>query len=1413
MSNDLLVRLGMNSSQFTAAIQDAIKDMKKIEKNTADLRSSVVNLEAGFERLGRTARAAFAGWGIKELSSTFLEAGISMDRMRRGLEAAAGSAEGGKDAMKFLREESERLGTVLQGQIVGYQQLVAASRGTKMSTEDVKNIFSAVAEASTVMQLSSQKNELALYALQQMMSKGTVTMEELRRQLGDQIPGAFQIAARAMGVTTRELGKMIEEGKVISDEFLPKFAKQLKEEMGAGVANAAKSAYSEISRLKNIWFELRAGVMEGGTLAVFVSSVREVVVAMKQWYEANELLIKSKIPFYVETFADAVKTAVKLTYDWGKVALELIVFAKVTSWVLGATAAIGAFTTAVKVATSAQLTEGLAAYGSAISKGAVTANVISGVKTYGEALKAATLAQLGLNAATKTFLPIALGYGAFKASEFFHDWATGARQARKDTIELTEEVKRQKKLLEQRTKEKENSTEAILEAQELKYYAEQTEKYHAREEDLDAEYAEEEKKRAKAVVREKDRVQREWLKIKVEYSNEELSIELNKLNAEYEAYSQITDDRILLEKWYADEKEKLQDKALNKTIETLNKEAKVWEEVVKITGSQDYVDRAIEANNRLLAAEEEKNAKLLNDAQAALDIRLIKEQEYYNELDKLIHKGLDREEKAILKDKKKIYEEWLEIKKEYGKNAYEEEVARIHEEYNEYLAYADDLLALNEHLYEQLDEAKRKFLRKNKSNLQEEIRTWQEYIKKTGDSSYVHEIRNVISRFLDEEEKKWAIILRNDSAAHDMRLKAEIEYYKDLEGLIDSNILKEKEAAEEKASISKELSGKLKEQNVGHITGLPVGSKAGGVIYNGVVYATEEDAKKVHEDYWNGVAKKAKEASDIAAKAAKEQADIQEKAAKEVADAAEKAAKEQEKYSEAIRRTFETSKNKFQDFIQNRERATWGAGDWIKELEKLTAAFHEGSPYDPGYFESHISILDQLLDGIKELESVAKDELDVSRQSAAVLQSTFGSVSATLNMLSMGDLAPVQSPVSWGQQYNLLYGEAAKFTFGSLNNGVGDFGYENDNAEAEAFGAAVEEYLSFIPDYLEFMSGFGEDYASIVGSVVKDLEKIGGEAGLSWVKKQLDVGDLFSIDINSKVPVILSDMLNVDSEVLANQLAAMGVNITNVGTAANENSGYVGTFGTKVDSAGTEAQSAATQTYNLGTVLQGTEAPFQNVTTSMNSLVNTTKTQLAAVAGLWDTLTAGIYGASSNIATGINNTYTSAQANPVYQQQYVSVPWIRLGPPFADFSGNKWQTWQLIHPVTGEVVMEQPTYWNGTIFPEPTPHPIKLYAKGGLTDPFGINIAGEKGREWIVPTYEPERSDFLNNAPDNFWDNLSGGYDISSMSQASPIHNNFESESNSKIVIQIGDKVIAELLVSELKKGNRDLIQEIRRIM
>lgn len=318
----ILVEMQGNAELVAKRLQNELRKLsyqvKQTSKDTAKIPASTKKAAVGFKQLRtqavsslekirksvfnlKTALLTIAtGLGIGTLAKSFLEAGISMDRMRRGMNAAVGSVEKGSKSIEFLRRESKRLGLVFQDQIKSFQQLSAAAKGTTVTHSQVEQIFLGVGEAATTMQLGQAQAKFAMYALQQMISKGVVSMEELRRQLGDQIPGAFQIAARAMNTTTQELIKMVETGNLASDIFLPRFGAQLRKEFGAAAVEAAKSAQSAINRLKNAWFELRVAVMDSGVTMAFADTINEIVTSIYKWLKQNEALIRQKVPIYLE---------------------------------------------------------------------------------------------------------------------------------------------------------------------------------------------------------------------------------------------------------------------------------------------------------------------------------------------------------------------------------------------------------------------------------------------------------------------------------------------------------------------------------------------------------------------------------------------------------------------------------------------------------------------------------------------------------------------------------------------------------------------------------------------------------------------------------------------------------------------------------------------------------------------------------------------------------------------------------------------------------------------------------------------------------------------------------------------------------------------------------------------------------
>lgn len=199
---------------------------------------------------------------VIDVGRALLEAQGRLDNFRAGIQFALGR-DAGAD-LDYVRETASNLGLELTSLSRSYVQFMAASRGTSLEGQRARDVFEAVAQASSVLGLSAERQEGALRALAQMMSKGTVQAEELRGQLGDQLPGAFRLAAQAMGVTEGELSKMLERGEVIASDFLPRFAAALRSQLGDTAVKAADGAQQAMNRLASAWERLVQSVSDAG---------------------------------------------------------------------------------------------------------------------------------------------------------------------------------------------------------------------------------------------------------------------------------------------------------------------------------------------------------------------------------------------------------------------------------------------------------------------------------------------------------------------------------------------------------------------------------------------------------------------------------------------------------------------------------------------------------------------------------------------------------------------------------------------------------------------------------------------------------------------------------------------------------------------------------------------------------------------------------------------------------------------------------------------------------------------------------------------------------------------------------------------------------------------------------------------
>ncbi len=258
-------QLKMNEAQ-RAAFEASNRAITAYESQ----RASVFNLKSGLVAAAGayiSYEAALAG------GKAIIDAALAQDRLNNTLKVGTGSAEAAARETQFLREESEKLGLQFATTSQQYAKLSAAAAGTALQGQATRDIFLGIAKASTVLELRADQTAGALLAIEQMISKGNVSAEELRGQLGERLPGAFQMAARAMGVTTQELGKMLVKGEVTATRLLPALAIELEKTFGAQAQEAAQGLGAKINRLDNAFTDLKIAIGNTGLIDLLSNGI------------------------------------------------------------------------------------------------------------------------------------------------------------------------------------------------------------------------------------------------------------------------------------------------------------------------------------------------------------------------------------------------------------------------------------------------------------------------------------------------------------------------------------------------------------------------------------------------------------------------------------------------------------------------------------------------------------------------------------------------------------------------------------------------------------------------------------------------------------------------------------------------------------------------------------------------------------------------------------------------------------------------------------------------------------------------------------------------------------------------------------------------------------------------------------
>lgn len=227
---------------------------KGFQKGIASVKNSLNSLKKTV--MGITS-AFVGGLGLTELVGRFTQTAKELSQVEATLRNVSDGYLDYAENMQFLRSVAQQYGQEQNALIGSFAKFSSAAKGAGMELATQQRIFRSLTKAAGAFHLTADQTSAVMLAVEQMISKGAVASEELRRQLSNVLPGSFQAmanAAQTAGIiatnSQEALMDAMKQGQVIASEVLPYFANELDKI----TSNASfDSLVSSVNRLSNAW--------------------------------------------------------------------------------------------------------------------------------------------------------------------------------------------------------------------------------------------------------------------------------------------------------------------------------------------------------------------------------------------------------------------------------------------------------------------------------------------------------------------------------------------------------------------------------------------------------------------------------------------------------------------------------------------------------------------------------------------------------------------------------------------------------------------------------------------------------------------------------------------------------------------------------------------------------------------------------------------------------------------------------------------------------------------------------------------------------------------------------------------------------------------------------------------------------
>jgi tape measure domain-containing protein len=286
-------------NSVTSAAAQLNVTVNQINSTTSSMSSNAVG---NFNKVGNavdslrgtihTVMGLLAAVQVGHIFAGFVDEIKKVDREYNGFMAmmnvTTGDIKKSAEAYDNIKNIALAYGVSVESLAKSYAKLHASTKDV-LSTKETDRLFESFTATASVLHAEQYTVERMFNAIIQMASKGQVHMEELKQQLGEHLPGALALAAKAMKM---DMGTMIEEmkkGNISARDLLVPLPKVLMETFGQAAVISSRSLNAAFMNMRTIWFDAIKDISTSGAgqgMAEVLRAVADHVASTSESFKA-----------------------------------------------------------------------------------------------------------------------------------------------------------------------------------------------------------------------------------------------------------------------------------------------------------------------------------------------------------------------------------------------------------------------------------------------------------------------------------------------------------------------------------------------------------------------------------------------------------------------------------------------------------------------------------------------------------------------------------------------------------------------------------------------------------------------------------------------------------------------------------------------------------------------------------------------------------------------------------------------------------------------------------------------------------------------------------------------------------------------------------------------------------------------